>query len=65
MVERIDFVLLRNPFDRGEAGQAGSVKARLLGADSGDRTASGLWPSDHRGLSTRFRIPVPGFADGS
>jgi hypothetical protein len=64
MVERIDFVLLRNPFDRGAAGQAGSVEASLLGADLGDRTASGLWPSDHRGLSTRFRIPVPGFAGG-
>ena len=64
MTERIDFVLLRNPFDRGSAGQAGSVKARLLGADPADRTPSGLWPSDHRGLSVRFRIPTPGFTAG-
>jgi hypothetical protein len=64
MSERIDFVLLRNPFDRGRAGQAGSVTARLLGADPGDATAGGLWPSDHRGLSVRFRIPTPGFEFG-
>ncbi len=64
MTERIDFVLLRNPFDRGAAGQAGQVKAALLGADPGDATPAGLWPSDHRGLSVRFRIPTPGFSSG-
>ena len=30
------------------------VKANLVGIDPGDRTPSGLWPSDHAGLWVRF-----------
>jgi hypothetical protein len=32
------------------------VKANLVGIDPGDRTPSGLWPSDHAGLWVRFRF---------
>lgn len=44
LTQRIDFVLLRHdkqPFE---------VAAGLVGDQSADRTASGLWPSDHAGV---------------
>jgi hypothetical protein len=31
-----------------------SVKANVLGNDPADRTASGLWPSDHAGVFVRL-----------
>lgn len=44
--ERIDFVFFR--------GLAGAADARRLGDDPADRTASGLWPSDHAGVAVRL-----------
>lgn len=32
------------------------LKARLLGLKPGDRTPSGLWPSDHAGLAVTYRL---------
>jgi endonuclease/exonuclease/phosphatase family metal-dependent hydrolase len=32
------------------------LKARLLGLKPGDRTPSGLWPSDHAGLAVSYRL---------
>lgn len=52
---RIDFV-----FYRGAAEALGglvAVNARLVGAQPGDRTPSGLWPSDHAGVSVTLRAP--------
>lgn len=49
--ERIDLVLFRGAF--------GVMAADILGEDPGDRTESGLWPSDHAGVSARLRLPVP------
>jgi endonuclease/exonuclease/phosphatase family metal-dependent hydrolase len=46
--ERIDYVLLK-PARR-------ILKATVLGAKRTDRTASGLWPSDHAGLAVTFRL---------
>ncbi|WP_290649137.1 endonuclease/exonuclease/phosphatase family protein [Aquisalimonas sp.] len=46
---RIDVALFRGPFD--VAGTA------IVGADPAERTASGLWPSDHAGAITTLFIP--------
>jgi endonuclease/exonuclease/phosphatase family metal-dependent hydrolase len=47
--ERIDLV-----FSAGEGIQAAS--AEVVGDELGDRTSSGLWPSDHAGTVVTFRI---------
>jgi len=33
------------------------MSADVLGDEPGDRTASGLWPSDHAGLVTTLQLP--------
>jgi endonuclease/exonuclease/phosphatase family metal-dependent hydrolase len=48
--ERIDIV-----FGRG----LDPVSAEVVGEDPADRTASGLWPSDHAGVVATFGIPAP------
>jgi endonuclease/exonuclease/phosphatase family metal-dependent hydrolase len=45
--KRIDFVLTRG---------LTAVKAEVVGEAEDDRTASGLWPSDHAGVVARLRI---------
>ncbi|HUK93438.1 MAG TPA: endonuclease/exonuclease/phosphatase family protein [Gaiellaceae bacterium] len=49
LTKRIDLVLTRGGFK--------TLSARVVGADPADRTASGLWPSDHAGLVARLRLP--------
>ncbi len=46
---RIDYILFSDGF------QVSSIKR--VGADPEDRTTSGLWPSDHAGLSAIMRLP--------
>jgi endonuclease/exonuclease/phosphatase family metal-dependent hydrolase len=48
LYERVDLLLLRGGLD-GES-------IRLVGANVADRTASGLWPSDHAGLVARISV---------
>ncbi|HEY8340366.1 MAG TPA: endonuclease/exonuclease/phosphatase family protein [Egibacteraceae bacterium] len=45
---RIDLVLVRGPLRVRRAG--------LLGEDPADRTASGLWPSDHAGVAAEITV---------
>ena len=45
-VDPLDVIFIR--------GTPASVKANLVGIDEGDRTPSGLRPSDHAGLFVRF-----------
>ncbi|MFY9264917.1 MAG: endonuclease/exonuclease/phosphatase family protein [Solirubrobacterales bacterium] len=45
--ERIDHVLTK--------GGVGVTRSRLTGLDPANRTASGLWPSDHAGVVTTLR----------
>jgi len=47
--KRIDVVLTRGGF--------APVSTEVVGTDSGDRTASGLWPSDHAGVVAVLRLP--------
>jgi endonuclease/exonuclease/phosphatase family metal-dependent hydrolase len=49
---RIDLILLRGAF--------GIADIHLIGNKPADRTASGLWPSDHAGVVATLRIPGPG-----
>lgn len=60
MDERIDFVLVRSSDNRaGDWSQMrGLFRAEVVGDDSGDLTAGGLWPSDHAGISAALRIPA-------
>jgi hypothetical protein len=46
---RLDFVFFRDTPDRPAGSLVEAVMTRI-GADPNDRTASGLWPSDHAGL---------------
>ena len=61
--QRIDFILTKDrggDDDRGLLGDHGrllkNVVARVVGDELGDRTPSGLWPSDHAGVVARFRL---------
>lgn len=54
--QRIDTIFVANPGDDHER-LRGPVFAQRLGADANSRTPSGLWPSDHAGVSATFRIP--------
>jgi endonuclease/exonuclease/phosphatase family metal-dependent hydrolase len=48
--QRIDFVMVRN------VASVVSVTGSVLGDDSADKTASGLWPSDHGGVLVEATI---------
>lgn len=50
--ERIDLVLFRGAFHAGAAD--------VVGDEPADRTPSGLWPSDHAGVSAALFLPRPG-----
>ncbi len=50
---RVDLVLVRDAF-----GAPQPVHAALFGTDPGDRTAAGLWPSDHAAVGMVFQLPV-------
>ena len=56
---RIDFIFYRDAFTQATGHFQGSVKAQLLGEGPGDKTPSGLWPSDHAGLAAALTI-APG-----
>jgi endonuclease/exonuclease/phosphatase family metal-dependent hydrolase len=56
--QRIDLILVRNN-NRGTM-VLGPVFATVWGDESPDRTASGLWPSDHAAVIAELRIPVLG-----
>ena len=48
--ERIDYVFMR--------GGPTAVAAEVVGEEPADRTASGLWPSDHAGVVATLALPV-------
>ena len=49
LTKRIDLVLTRGGFE--------TVSADVVGEEAADRTASGLWPSDHAGVVATLRLP--------
>lgn len=48
LTQRIDLLLFR--------GSVSAVDADVVGDELGDRTPSGLWPSDHAGLMARIGL---------
>jgi hypothetical protein len=46
--ERIDYIFFKNGWK--------PIEADLVGEEQSDRTATGLWPSDHAGVSTRLKL---------
>lgn len=56
LFHRIDFVFYRDESTRHKGRIRGAVKAERVGEEPGDRTASGLWPSDHAGVSASLGV---------
>lgn len=50
LTERIDLILIKNK-DKWKV-----IKAELAGEAQSDRTSSRLWPSDHAGVVTEFKL---------
>ena len=58
LFHRIDFVLYRDAATSGDGRFRGSLEAERVGEEREDRTASGLWPSDHAGVAATLRPAV-------
>jgi endonuclease/exonuclease/phosphatase family metal-dependent hydrolase len=57
--ERLDLVLVRGPgIGAADNPIPGAVHMELLGEEQDDRTAGGLWPSDHAGVFAGLQIPA-------
>ena len=59
---RIDFIFERDGLSAGKGRTPGLIRAIVVGDEQGDRTASGLWPSDHGGIVARLLLPPPTLA---
>lgn len=46
--ERIDYILFKNGWE--------PIEAELVGESQKDRTKTGLWPSDHAGVSAKLKL---------
>lgn len=57
LYSRIDLVLFRDPKLGSARGPFDALAAELTGDEPADRTASGLWPSDHAGVVAALRVP--------
>jgi endonuclease/exonuclease/phosphatase family metal-dependent hydrolase len=58
LVERIDLIMVRNDFDFLPRSVVGPSWVEVVGDEQADRTASGLWPSDHASVVATFRLPT-------
>ncbi len=58
LVERIDLIMVRNDFDFLPRSVVGPSWVEVVGDEQADRTASGLWPSDHASVAATFRLPT-------
>ena len=55
--QRIDYVLFRNKHYMNTYRKV-RVGTDIVGEEIADKTATGLWPSDHGGVFARIRVPV-------
>jgi endonuclease/exonuclease/phosphatase family metal-dependent hydrolase len=53
---RIDLVFIQEPGDVAEPTITRAHRATMVGADPEQRTASGLWPSDHAGVAITLAV---------
>jgi len=58
--ERIDVILYRDVLADARGKIAGGVHVDEVGDEPADRTASGLWPSDHAGVVATLHLPPRG-----
>ena len=56
LTKRIDYIMTRSQDQSTRHGHLGWVKATVLGDQYHERTASGMWPSDHAGVIARLRV---------
>ena len=56
LTRRIDLVLVRTPNPHPGSQPIGPVQATVIGDELQDRTAAGLWPSDHAGVVTTLHL---------
>ena len=54
LTRRIDHILTRSDERRGGPESVGARAFELIGDEASERTASGLWPSDHAGVIVHF-----------
>jgi hypothetical protein len=57
LTRRFDLILLRGDFGLAQPGVRGAVHATIFGNKVGDKTPSGLWPSDHAGVTAVINQP--------
>lgn len=57
--ERIDLIWVRKAPDHYGGPVVRGVRADVIGEEPKDKTISGLWPSDHAGVSARMTLRVP------
>lgn len=55
--QRLDFIWAKNIAAQGSSGTI-AVARDVVGDDQTDRTAGGLWPSDHAAVVARFNAPA-------
>lgn len=56
MSERIDYIFYRS--DVTALGDKTEIEIETLGDEEGDKTPSGLWPSDHAGVTAEMKFAV-------
>ncbi len=56
--ERIDVIFVRNNLSVLPTSLVGAPSVVLSGDDPADMTPSGLWPSDHAGVTAAMEIPI-------
>lgn len=56
---RIDHIFVKSPVRFLPAQAVGPTITFVVGDRQKDKTPSGLWPSDHAGVVSRLRVPVP------
>ena len=55
--QRLDIVFWRDAFSAATGRIVGGVHVDIVGEAPADRTASGLWPSDHAGVAATLTLP--------
>lgn len=60
LVKRIDHVMVRNFAALWPSTGRPAIDVEVLGDDPAEKSAGGLWPSDHAGIVASFVLPRPG-----
>lgn len=58
--QRLDLVLVRDPLPESSRVRLAALRATIWGDELSERTASGLWPSDHAGVTAEMAFELSG-----